>query len=1183
MPCGGVTDPFSGAFQAPTCDLNDFNVPGNPANGTWTLTVNDICAQDIGDLNNFSLNFACGTSVCTVCEADGGELNAPNAASCFGDPSLNLSLPPNYNSGPPPNPGEYSYAYVISQNGTIVAVNPTADMSSQPPGTYEVCGLSYAILAIGDIQTLVGMNLLTAQNLLGSTTAPFCADFSDDCIDVIIGPPVPPTIIDTVLCFGECIEIGLQTVCESGTYTLTSWLGCDSVVQAIILPIVIPPTQATTTLCPGECIEVNGQLYCPPGPHTINFTSFEGCDSIVIMNFQEEPTAAVILPSPSLVLDCNTTVITLDGTSSIPSNVQYFWLGTNGQSGTQPAIVVTDPGTYSLTVTNNNANPACTATASVTVTGNLLQPDLQVISPPPIICMGESFDLATLNIVDLNNTNPIISFHSGTPATPANTLPNTNVNPITTTTYYILGTTGNCTDEELIPVIVNPLPTADFIALSPICLDSSTIVVYTGTASADATYNWNFGGGSADPGTGPGPHTVQWGTSGPQTITLFVEENGCTSLSMSQTVQVDAPLSPPVLNCTPSQTSIEFTWDAVVGATDYNVTVVLGPDGTMTSDTSYFVDNLAPGQQSSIIVEAVSGNTCGNVTSQITCTAQNCPPVTVAIVPVADICLDGTQLPVQLVATQMGGDGTGVFTFTGPGVNPISGTFNPDDADLGPNTILVTYEENTCLYNSSIIINVYAQPSADFTVTSPICVENSSTVNYTGNASANATFTWDFAGGTADPGTGPGPHTVTWPDGGSYTVSLMVEENDCASETSTQEVTVDNVIPEPQVSCDASTSTVEFFWTNVPGADDYTVTVLAGTGGVMTSDTSMLFDGLTPNTVVSIEISANGTGACGNTVVVADCEAQDCPNVTIDIDPVADICLDGSAAPFDLDIQISGGAGGGTTTVTGTGITDPVGTFDPSQAEVGPNEITVTYQEGNCSFDEVTTINVYELPVASFTVDSPICETGEATVTFDGMPTPGLIFTWDFGSGTAVPGTGQGPHNVTWMDSGTQTVSLTLEDAQGCISEPFSLDVQVDEPIPEPQVSCDASTSTVEFFWTDVPGADDYTVTVLAGTGGVMTSDTSMLFDGLTPNTVVSIEISANGTGACGNTVVVADCEAQDCPNVTIDIDPVADYLPRCQCCTFRPRHPNQWRCWWRQYECFRNRNHRYNRHFRPK
>ena len=117
MPCGGVTDGSATvgntniATQAPGCDLNAFNVPGDPASGTWTLQINDICGADIGFLNDWSLTFACGTTNCITCEADGGTLNQPNQEYCETDPALAMNINPSY---PPPSSQTRSGAIFLS-------------------------------------------------------------------------------------------------------------------------------------------------------------------------------------------------------------------------------------------------------------------------------------------------------------------------------------------------------------------------------------------------------------------------------------------------------------------------------------------------------------------------------------------------------------------------------------------------------------------------------------------------------------------------------------------------------------------------------------------------------------------------------------------------------------------------------------------------------------------------------------------------------------------------------------------------------------------------------------------------------------------------------------------------------------------------------------------------------------
>lgn len=749
--------------------------------------------------------------------------------------------------------------------------------------------------------------------------------------------------------------------------------------------------------------------------------------------------------------------------------------------------------------------------------------------------------MTSLQIIDLNNTNPTITFHSDTPATPANELPTTSVSPLTTTTYYALGTAGACSDELPITLTVNPLPVGNFTATSPICLTNSSTVTFTGLAPPGSNYIWNFGGGTATPGSGPGPHTVTWGTGGTKTITLVVEANGCQSTSESQTVEVSTQIPPPVINCDPTSNSITFTWLPVPGATGYDVVVINGPAGTMNGPESYVVDNLNPNQQVTISVTALSGNACPDNSAQLTCQAQDCPPVNVTIDPVPDICLTSSTGTIVLSASQTGGNGSGTYTWSGPGVNPITGIFNPVTANAGTHTIVATYEEGTCTYNASIIINVYQTPSATFTATSPICSPNAATVNYTGNASNAASFTWNFGGGTANPGTGPGPHSVTWPPvGGNYSISLMVEENGCNSATTTQTVDVGTPLPQPQINCNTTTNSVEFVWDPIPGASGYNVTVVSGGTGVATSDTSMLFSGLNPGDAVTIQVTALDPGPCNDVTAQATCIAQDCPAVNISITQVDDICLNANATPITLQANVTGGTGGGTLTWVGTGVS-PSGVFNPQQATPGANLLTVIYEEGDCSYTEDITIDVIAQPVASFTVSSPICTNENTSVSYTGMVQPGLTFDWDFGTADASPGVGQGPHQVSWATGGQQPVTLTVTTAQGCASEPFSAIVQVDEPLIAPAITCNTTTNSIEFTWPNVVGATSYVATLVSGTPGVQSSQNSYVINGLQPGDQATISLTISNGGACPSVTIQQSCIAQDCDPVTIDIAPIDD------------------------------------------
>lgn len=111
--------------------------------------------------------------------------------------------------------------------------------------------------------------------------------------------------------------------------------------------------------------------------------------------------------------------------------------------------------------------------------------------------------------------------------------------PAQTTTYTVTSTDRyGCFAQESITVTVNPNPTADFTATSPVCIGIPSDISYTGTGTAGATYTWNFDNGIVAAGSGQGPYQVGWAAEGVKNLTLQVTENGCTSTTQAMNVTV---------------------------------------------------------------------------------------------------------------------------------------------------------------------------------------------------------------------------------------------------------------------------------------------------------------------------------------------------------------------------------------------------------------------------------------------------------------------------------------------------------------------------------------------------------------------------------------------------------------------------------------------------------------------
>ena len=112
--------------------------------------------------------------------------------------------------------------------------------------------------------------------------------------------------------------------------------------------------------------------------------------------------------------------------------------------------------------------------------------------------------------------------------------------------------------------------------------------------------------------------------------------------------------------------------------------------------------------------------------------ADGCDDIMIDIDPVSDICRDTLTAAFNLNVTVSNSDGTGVGTWSGPGItDPALGTFDPQLANLGVNTIVYDFTENDCDFSGSIEITIIEEPIAFFSATNVICISDSSVVTTT--------------------------------------------------------------------------------------------------------------------------------------------------------------------------------------------------------------------------------------------------------------------------------------------------------------------------------------------------------------------------------------------------------------------------------------------------------------------
>lgn len=99
----------------------------------------------------------------------------------------------------------------------------------------------------------------------------------------------------------------------------------------------------TASLCPGATLVLNGQTITTPGIYQHTLINFQGCDSIVNYTVSAATNPVVNLP-PSQTL-CPGEEITLDAGAGYAT---YVW----STGAATSSIVVSQPGSYSVTVTN---------------------------------------------------------------------------------------------------------------------------------------------------------------------------------------------------------------------------------------------------------------------------------------------------------------------------------------------------------------------------------------------------------------------------------------------------------------------------------------------------------------------------------------------------------------------------------------------------------------------------------------------------------------------------------------------------------------------------------------------------------------------------------------------------------------------------------------------------------------
>lgn len=591
-------------------------------------------------------------------------------------------------------------------------------------------------------------------------------------------------------------------------------------------------------------------------------------------------------------------------------------------------------------------------------------------------------------------------------------------------------TQNGCSATQVMNTVnVYTTPTANFTAVSGVCENTATSVTYNGNATPAATYNWNFNGGTVVSGSGQGPYQLSWANAGTYNVSLTVTENGCSSTVVTNPVVVNdipvASFTMPATMCQPDIANIVFNGNGQVTA-NYAWNFNGGTIITGSGQGPYQVSWNTPGTKTVSLTVTQNGCVSNTATNNVTVYVVPTSTFTLATASCEDVDLPVTYTGNATPAATYNWNFNGGTVTSGSGQGPYQVQWNP-----GSYNVTLSVSENGCSSTTQTMpINVYQIPTSFFTVISPVCQNQPTTIQYTGNATNGGTFNWDFDNGTVQSGSGVGPYYVVWSVPGTKNITLDVTENGCSSTQTIESVVVDTV-PNVDAGLDVSFCSGDNAQIGSPGTIgfSYTWSPTTGLSDPYSSDPIVtLTNNTTAPVVYQYVLIANNNGLCNSydTVLVTVK-----PLPTVSLPAQVGQCLGGNEFIFDpsgsftpaatFDWSIDG-------VVSTAYNSNPVVESFPTS---GQHTVEVTVTDNGCVSTTFTqTVEVFDSPSVDF-VGSNLSGCLPLKVTFTNLTTsasPVVSYSWDLGAGVS---TDTDPVFI-YTNPGAYDITLTATNAAGC-------------------------------------------------------------------------------------------------------------------------------------------------------
>lgn len=1030
--------PFAGCLQ---------NFTG-PVNGTWTLTVTDGQANDVGNLVDYEIIFCDPSGInCFSCAPNAGNLLQSDVTACQGDPLLDLDLPPTYtppNMAPPA--AEYGYTYVIGgAGGVIVGYDPDANLSGYPAGNYTVCGMSYLLATAGNIPAPNGsltINQLSTQ--LNSTMPPFCGKITTNCVNVLIKPLPPDEEEFQTICAPACYSFHDVEYCQTGTYTQTLFQNGCPYTATLNLTVNQPSFKTVVELiCPGGCSTTPGFAgACGAGQYMQTFTNAAGCDSTVTLNLVNISVVANIGPNPLPQLSCQQPTAQLSGAgSSIGVGVTYTWTASNGGAFSGPTntinTTITAAGAYQLRVCKTNGLITCCDSTSVTVAGGQTLPLAPAgITGDTILCSGQTTSFSVTPVAGVTYTwtvPPGVSINTGQGSAAITATWNDTSGVVCVSAMNACGTSAPFCQPVSVQALANPVAPQ---GATIVCAGDT--VVYSIAPVAGATqYRWTVAAPAMIlTGQGTPNVSVAWGSAPSDTLCVVAINNCDTSQQVCLPVQINTvPGLPDIAGdstiCAGGAGT--YTIPGLANATGYSWTVPAGA-------------TVLSGQDSTVLQvswpAAPGGNVCVVASNGCGVGPDDCFPVSVLTVPVAAAGADTAICATSITLGASASVGAGMWAL---GAGPGTASFTQADSTITPvavsanggYTFLWKASNGNCSDTDTVLVRFNALPqiglprsicdatNQNYTIVFPI-IGGVAPFTVPGGVVVNDTFVSAFV-----PSATPYSFVVTDSNGCMSPAITGLVNCNCATDAGLMSAQLLTACPGDSVTAQHQGGTLD--------GDDTGAFVLHtnpgfSLGTILAENTTGTFGfgaGMTYGATYYISyIVGNNLNGLPDLLDPCLSVAAGQPVIFFDTPP-ADAGADGAGCGLTLPVTGNPGAGTGVWSVTGlppggmATLADPLDNTTNLTATVfGVYTLAYTVNSNGCTGTDTVQLTFQASPSAGtvlpvcdgtnefFTVSFPV-NGGTAPYAVNGVPLAGANFV-------------SGP-----LASGTP-YSFTITDANGC-------------------------------------------------------------------------------------------------------------------------------------------------------